>query len=614
MLASSFDGVQRSYPMRPRVVFLVCRPYFDEVHAIMAQAFDQFGVSHERVDTATYAARPAAERDEDLRLHIVLGSTREWPRQYIYCQYEQMSGPYFSTWHWQRMRGALHVWDFSPSKVEQLRRNGLACSHLLPGFMPALVDVDVSASISQEPTVDVLFYGPGHLCREALLQRLTDAGLVVRNSSSLWGAARAAAVRDARIVLNLHYHPKASLEIHRINYVLAIGACVVSEPSSDAELDREYADMVLFADSESDALVQCCLKYARDDALRREFARRAAERFRERPFVERLRAELLIRRHQIPLLRHALLGATHLFPPVNVVADTLAAAEPSLPPPATPARKAMIIDCFTFNDELDMLEKRLLALNDLVDRFVIVEATQTFSGAQKPLHFCQHSEEPRFASFQHKIELVAVDDMPTQGGAWAREHHQRNAISAGVRRIAGARPDDIVLIGDVDEIPSPAMLRLRSWPTMPIACVQRMFYYSLRWEKRTRWCGTIVCTLQQLLGHTPQGLRFLRCRLPRMMDAGWHLSYFGDAAWISKKIQSFSHQEYNQAQFSDPARIAERLRTGKDAFDRDGVEELMHHDAPPSDIPAPFASLFADVETEVDDDAVTIIGKCCSSS
>jgi beta-1,4-mannosyl-glycoprotein beta-1,4-N-acetylglucosaminyltransferase len=42
---------------------------------------------------------------------------------------------------------------------------------------------------------------------------------------------------------------------------------------------------------------------------------------------------------------------------------------------------------FWFFDELELLDLRLHELADVVDRFVLVEATTTFSGAAKPLSF-----------------------------------------------------------------------------------------------------------------------------------------------------------------------------------------------------------------------------------
>eukprot|EP01046_Picozoa_sp_COSAG06_P044452 COSAG06_NODE_5993_length_3163_cov_11.142298_3_plen_213_part_00 len=44
-----------------------------------------------------------------------------------------------------------------------------------------------------------------------------------------------------QIVANIHYHDDAALEVHRINPLLAAGKCVLSEHSSDPELDALYS-------------------------------------------------------------------------------------------------------------------------------------------------------------------------------------------------------------------------------------------------------------------------------------------------------------------------------------------------------------------------------------
>ena len=46
-----------------------------------------------------------------------------------------------------------------------------------------------------------------------------------------------------------------------------------------------------------------------------------------------------------------------------------------------------IVDCFTFYNELDLLLYRLNILYDVVDYFIIVEATHTFTGIEKNLFF-----------------------------------------------------------------------------------------------------------------------------------------------------------------------------------------------------------------------------------
>ncbi len=45
-------------------------------------------------------------------------------------------------------------------------------------------------------------------------------------------------------------------------------------------------------------------------------------------------------------------------------------------------------------------------------------------------------------------------------------------------------------------------------------------------------------------------IRFYNC--PIIKNAGWHLSYFGDAKFISNKLQNFTHQEHNTVEMTDP--------------------------------------------------------------
>ncbi len=70
----------------------------------------------------------------------------------------------------------------------------------------------------------------------------------------------------------------------------------------------------------------------------------------------------------------------------------------------------MVYDCFQFFNELDILKIRLNVLAPIVDRFVISEATETFSGLKKPLYYEENKH--LFAEFADKIIHVVVDDTP----------------------------------------------------------------------------------------------------------------------------------------------------------------------------------------------------------
>ena len=60
-----------------------------------------------------------------------------------------------------------------------------------------------------------------------------------------------------------------------------------------------------------------------------------------------------------------------------------------------------IYDIFTFFNELELLEIRLNILDKYVDYFVLVEATETFSGKPKKLYYEENKH--LFKKFEHKI-------------------------------------------------------------------------------------------------------------------------------------------------------------------------------------------------------------------
>lgn len=174
----------------------------------------------------------------------------------------------------------------------------------------------------------------------------------------------------------------------------------------------------------------------------------------------------------------------------------------------------MVYDCFQFFNELDILKLRMHVLNDVVDKFVISEATVTFSGEKKPLYFQENRE--MFKEFEDKIIHKVVDDTPMDTSAFMRDSHQKCAVARGLE---GAKDDDIVIFSDVDEIPNPEAVKkvLADFDGSKIyALAQRNFYCYLNMEetsgsllsitgefegftgKDRRWLGTKICNYGML--------------------------------------------------------------------------------------------------------------------
>src|SRR5690348_11983472 len=109
--------------------------------------------------------------------------------------------------------------------------------------------------------------------------------------------------------------------------------------------------------------------------------------------------------------------------------------------------QAKIYDCFTFYNEVELLEIRLEELDPVVDFFVLVEAKETFKGNNKPLHFEEVKE--KFAKFSSKILHVKVSNAYPTDNPWKREAYHRNQI---MRALKNCKKEDVILISDADEI------------------------------------------------------------------------------------------------------------------------------------------------------------------
>jgi beta-1,4-mannosyl-glycoprotein beta-1,4-N-acetylglucosaminyltransferase len=247
-----------------------------------------------------------------------------------------------------------------------------------------------------------------------------------------------------------------------------------------------------------------------------------------------------------------------------------------------------IFDCFTFFNELDLLEIRLHELGSIVDRFVIAEAPVTFRGKPKPLHFQENQD--RYAPFLDRITHIVLraDEMPVGSRSaddWAREHAQRNRLVEGLK---GAAPNDIVLLSDVDEIPRVEVLEsLTRFPPAAdeVICLElRMFYYFLNLESPQRWQRNGPrCLLRSNLPSTMQALRDVKgvdttrlgnlrraavnwrnfgrpVRRRAIPDAGWHFTYLGSPGAIQEKLAAIAGTDKTPDDFDDLDHLARRIQ------------------------------------------------------
>lgn len=258
----------------------------------------------------------------------------------------------------------------------------------------------------------------------------------------------------------------------------------------------------------------------------------------------------------------------------------------------------MVYDCIPFFNELDILKLRLNILNPLVDKFIIEEATVTFSGEPKELCFEKNKEA--FREFLPKIEYIVVEDSPVHTTTHLRDKFQKNALLKGLKN---AKDSDVILLSDVDEIPNPETLKkiIDTFdPDKIYHFAQRMFYCYLNMEEvsgkllsitgefpgveRRLWLGTKVFSRKSVPREGIIELREASVTSPdavRVENGGWHFGYMGSGGSdvskrIGTKVTAAAHQEYNNQDTLAEAR--DRLMLGQDIFGRDARFERVEMD------------------------------------
>jgi beta-1,4-mannosyl-glycoprotein beta-1,4-N-acetylglucosaminyltransferase len=224
----------------------------------------------------------------------------------------------------------------------------------------------------------------------------------------------------------------------------------------------------------------------------------------------------------------------------------------------------VLYDCFTFFNEVELLEIRLRSLRDVVDRFVICESLHTHSGLPKPLTFPTLAEKYKDYPITH---LVFPGD--PRAGPWDNEHGQRNHMT---RALGECRSDDLILLSDIDELPNPAALGDLGDAEVG-ALEMDLCYYFINCQFPQKWYHAKLFRHRAIGSRTLTEMRFSEAKL--IKNGGTHFSYLGGAERIRTKLLSFAHQEFNSPKFTDTENIERRVGASRDLFDR-GADLVVH--------------------------------------
>jgi len=239
-----------------------------------------------------------------------------------------------------------------------------------------------------------------------------------------------------------------------------------------------------------------------------------------------------------------------------------------------------IYDCFSYWDEDLLLDLRLNILDKFVDYFVIVEGNKTWQNNYKKLRF----DINKFPKFKEKIIYIPVEDLPGGDDPYLRENFQRNCITRGLKE---SLENDLVIISDLDEIPSPEAIEEFKINMKFAVFKQKHFYYKINLQSQVNpyWYGSRIC-VQKFL-KSPQWLRNLKfkkrafwrldkLRLNNIIEkGGWHFCNLKNAEQLLYKYKNLceTNDPYNFNEKIDDKylnlnEIKKRIREGQDIIGR----------------------------------------------
>ena len=253
-------------------------------------------------------------------------------------------------------------------------------------------------------------------------------------------------------------------------------------------------------------------------------------------------------------------------------------------------KREKIFDVFLFLNEFDLLELRLNTLYEFVDYFVITELFESFSGETKPLLFPK--EKNRYKKYANKIIYNPVSreklndlsnkkfsdyvsDLNTsvtyqnKGKKYKylhktlkREVLHRDSAILGFFDIV--KPNDFILLSDLDEIPNPSALRKAILKEDKGISYFKMewFLYWINNKISKPWFGSVLLRFKSLKGKSLNQIRYASSNENNVpgniiINGGWHFSYMGGLDAIRKKLKAHPYQgrRIQIASFLDKVRI-----------------------------------------------------------
>jgi len=293
------------------VIYNAHRGTYELARALLVTLRDH----HPRPWMITMSAHFESEQDHILYIVVcpasICGGNHRiaMPKHYIVYQleptYRMESEQYRDV-----LRRALMVWDYQACNIPYLTKLGITAIHVPVGYHPSISSPIVRAGSFplEVQNTDILFLGVYHQPRRRIIyQQLLQKGLSVRFAHNLNIDEMQAAIRQAKICLNLHQQDQDSgcLETVRLNILLANQAAVVSEQLVDLSPPYQHPEIpgVIFCAHEQ--IVATCEALLADDNRRRQLAWTGYQQYSQHPWDQLVNFDQLLANFTLSTDEHA---------------------------------------------------------------------------------------------------------------------------------------------------------------------------------------------------------------------------------------------------------------------------------------------------------------------
>ncbi len=266
-----------------------------------------------------------------------------------------------------------------------------------------------------------------------------------------------------------------------------------------------------------------------------------------------------------------------------------------------------IVDVSMFFDEVEILEIRLAALNHIVDKFIVIESSQTFSGKKKRLVLNERSHlkkkygdklilisrKENFKSYQDIIANIDKNENFNSEESnkiinilkshnhydksqinFVLDTFQREACATYIARLTDI--NDLIIFSDADELPD-NILKIKDFYEKEenkktiISLLQHEFWYYPNIYHDSKWEGSIVGLSSEIikssLNYHRQKVNGKRINTSALEGFyGYHLTSMGGVNRLKTKIKNWSHQEFNNKVIL--SNLEEKITRGEDVFGR----------------------------------------------